>query len=178
MRLFLIRHGYTENRKGDVRLSEKGILQSKELSKKLGKLKIGKVYTSDLIRSKETVKEYTNTYIEDKRLREIYRLLVGGPEKEGTSPERKIDDEKRANEFFEEILKEEENIALFCHGNIIRFFLNKILKSKENVWERLIINNCSVSIIEKNKSGLFIRGINLNGNFEENIKELDNIYLD
>ena len=178
MKLFLIRHGHTEIINGEAKLSEKGILQSKELTKKLKNLKIDKIYTSDLERSKETVREYSEEFIEDERLREVYRVLVGGPEKEGTSPNRELEDKKRADDFFNEILYNEGNFAIFCHGNIIRYFLNKIIKSKENLWENLVLDNCSVSIVEKIENGLFIRGINLKGNFEENIKDPENIYLE
>jgi len=178
MRLFLIRHGHTEIRNGKAKLSDKGILQSKELSKKLKKLKIDKVYTGDLERSKKTAEEYTRDFIEDSRLREVYRVLVGGPEKEGASLEREAKDKERADKFFEEILGEEGNIAVFCHGNMIRYFLNKILKSKENLWETLVLDNCSVSIIEKNKEELFIKGINLKSDFEKNLVESKNVYLE
>lgn len=178
MKIFLIRHGHTEIKNGEARLSKIGILQSKELSKKLRKLEIGKVYTSNLMRSKETVKEYTDAFVEDKRLREVYRVLIGGPEKEGTSLNREIEDKKRADEFFDEILKEEGNIILFCHGNIIRYFLNKVLKSKENLWDKLVIDDCSVSIVERDARGLGIKGINLKGDFEENIEKPTNVYLE
>ena len=178
MRLFLIRHGHTKIVNGEAILSKEGISQSKELAKKLRKIDFDKVYTSDLERSKNTAREYSDTFIEDNRLREVYRVLVGGPEKEGTSSNREFEDKKRADEFFQEILKENGNILVFCHGNIIRYFLNKILKSKENLWENLISDNCSVSIIEKNEKELFIRGINLKGDFEENIKNFNNVYLE
>ncbi len=178
MRLFLIRHGHTEILDGEAKLSKKGMLQSKALSKKLEKLKFDKVYTSDLERSKRTTEEYTKDFIKDPRLREVYRVLVGGPEKEGTSPEREMKNKERADKFFEEILGEEGNIAIFCHGNTIRYFLNKILNSKENIWENLVLDNCSVSIIEKNKEGLFIKGINLKNDFEENVMESKNVYIE
>lgn len=178
MKLLLIRHGHTEIQDGEARLSREGILQSKKLSESLKKLKIDKVYTSDLERSKKTAEEYTKNFIEDTRLREIYRVLVGGPEKEGTSPERETNDKKRADEFFNEILNEKGTVAIFCHGNIIRYFLNKILKSKENLWEKLVLDNCSISIIENNEKGLFIKGINLKDSIKEILEEKDIFYND
>jgi len=177
MKLFLIRHEHTEVINGEAKLSEKGILQSKKLTKKLRDLKIDKIYSSDLERAKETAKEYSENFVEDKRLREVYRVLVGGPKKEGTSPNRESEDKKRADDFFNEIIENEGNFAIFCHGNIIRYFLNKIIKSKENLWKNLVLDNCSISIIEKNENGLFIRGINLKGSFEEGM-ELENVYLE
>ena len=176
MKLFLIRHGHTEVKNGKAKLSKEGIFQSIELSKKLRKIKFDKIYSSDLDRAKETVKEYSKDFILDKRLREVYRVLVGGPKKEGTSLNRESEDKKRADDFFNQIFENEGNFAIFCHGNIIRYFLNKILKSKENLWESLILDNCSVSIIEKNEKGFFIRGINLKGDFEENMAEKEIYY--
>jgi len=176
MKLFLVRHGRTEIINGEAKLSEEGVSQSKKLVEKLKKIKFDKIYTSDLERSKSTTKEYSKNFIQDVRLREIYRVLVGGPEKDRTSLNRKTQDKKRADNFFEKILEEKGNILIFCHGNIIRYFLNKILKSKENLWESLVLDNCSISIIEKKDKRLFIRGINLNDNFEENIKDSKNIF--
>jgi serine/threonine-protein phosphatase PGAM5 len=161
MRLFLIRHGSTELINGELRLSEKGVSQSKRLSNRLKEIKINKIYTSTSIRSRETVEIYTRNFIEDERLKEVYRTLIGGPKKEGTSKDRKRIDKKRADEFFNQSLKEKGNIAIFCHGNIIRYFLNKILKSNENLWEKMAINNCSISIISNDNGKKTIEGINL-----------------
>jgi broad specificity phosphatase PhoE len=180
MKLFLIRHGDTKIIDGEAKLTKKGILQSKELAKRLKDLKIDQIYSSDLERAKETAKEYSENFVEDKRLREIYRVLVGGPKREGTYPEREINDKKRADEIFKELLEKGKgkDTLVFCHGNIIRYFLNKILKSKENLWENLVLDNCSLSIIEKGKNGLTIKGINLKENFRDNLTESDNIYLE
>lgn len=178
MKLFFVRHGHTEVVNGEAKLSKEGTSQSRRLAERLRKVKFDKIYTSDLERSRSTAKEYSENFIEDKRLREVYRVLVGGPEKKGTSPNREIEDRKRADEFFQEILNGKGNILVFCHGNIIRYFLNKILKSKENLWEDLVLDNVSVSIMEENENGLFIKGINLREDFEENIKESKNVYLE
>lgn len=178
MKLFFVRHGHTEIVNGEAKLSKEGTSQSKELAKKLRKIKFSKIYTSDLERSKDTAKEYSENFIEDKRLREVYRVLVGGPKKDGTSPDRESKDKKRADEFFQEILNKDGNIIVFCHGNIIRYFLNKILKSKENLWENLVLDNCSVSIIEKNEKGLSIKSINSKGDFLEYLEEREVHYIE
>jgi serine/threonine-protein phosphatase PGAM5 len=178
MRLFLIRHGHTENVDGEAKLSKKGISEAKVIAKKLNDLKFDKVFTSDLIRSIETVKEFTEDYIPDQRLREVYRVLIGGPEKVGTSEDRKEKDRKRADDFFKEVLKEEGNIAIFCHGNIIRYFLNKILKTEHNIWESLVIDNCSISIIENNEKGIFVNRINLKEGFQEYFEKIEQEYVE
>tara|TARA_Y100000310_G_C20571476_1_gene758243 strand:- start:627 stop:1163 length:537 start_codon:yes stop_codon:yes gene_type:complete len=178
MRLFLIRHGHTENIDGEARLSKQGISEAKIIAKKLSNLKFYKVFTSDLTRSIETIKEFTEDYISDERLREVYRVLIGGPEKVGTSEGREERDKKRSDDFFKEILEEKENIAIFCHGNIIRYFLNKVLKTENNIWESLVIDNCSVSIIEKNEKGIFVNGINLKEGFQEYLEKIEQEYVE
>jgi len=176
MKLFLIRHGHTEIVNGEAKLSKEGISQSKYLAEKLRKIKFDKIYASDLERSKNTAREYSNDFIEDKRIREIYRVLIGGPEKEGTLSNRKAEDKSRADKFFQEILKENGNILIFGHGNIIKYFLNKVLMSKKNLWKNLVLDNCSISIIEKKENSLIIKGINIKGDFEEYLKDSQNIY--
>ena len=75
-------------------------------------------------------------------------------------------------------MEEKENIAIFCHGNIIRYFLNKVLKTENNIWESLVIDNCSVSIIEKNEKGIFVNGINLKEGFQEYLEKIEQEYVE
>jgi len=51
-----------------------------------------------------------------------------------------------------------------------------VLKSKENIWESLVINNCSISIITLEENNLKIEGINLNKNLAKDEKK--EIYLE
>lgn len=161
MRIFLIRHGEANSNVEEIPLTEKGVLEAKAIAKELKKYDFEKIYSSNLLRAKQTCEEYTKDYFEDSRLKEIYRVLIGGPIKEGTSEDREINDKKRADDVFEEILKNEKDVLVFCHGNIIRYYLNKVLKSKENLWKSMIINNCSISLLEFNKSILEIKEINI-----------------
>jgi len=171
MKIILVRHGEADSNIEGVPLTEKGILEANSVAKELKKYSFGKFYSSDLLRAKQTCEAFTKNYIEDERLREIYRVLIGGPEKIGTSENREINDKKRADEIFEEILKKGEDVVIFCHGNIIRYYLNKVLKSKEKLWENMIINNCSISILESNGDTLEIKEINLINHLPENLLE-------
>ncbi len=165
MKLFLIRHGEANSEEIEVNLTPKGIMQSKAIAKELTKYSFSKIYSSDLMRAKTTAKEYINLtnhkVTETKDLREIYRVLVGGPIKENTSESREKKDAIRADRFFKKICNSKEDVLVFCHGNIIRYFINKILKSKENLWENVIIDNCSMSILELSPTIKKIKCINL-----------------
>ncbi len=181
MKIYLIRHGEADSKIEGVPLTKKGLDEARIVANELLNYKFKKIYFSDLLRAKQTADIYLELNsdmeaVSDERLREIYRVLIGGPEKIGTSENREINDKKRADEIFEEILKKGEDVAIFCHGNIIRYYLNKVLKSKENLWESLTINNCSISIMGLEENNLKIEGINLNKNLARDEKK--EVYLE
>ncbi|MDA3836441.1 MAG: histidine phosphatase family protein [Nanoarchaeota archaeon] len=168
MKLILIRHGDADDKVEGTPLTKKGLEQAKKLAKELRKQKFDKIYSSTLLRAKQTCEEYTKDYTEDERLKEVYRVLIGGPDKEGTSPGREEIDQKNADEIFEELINsKEKKILVFAHANIIRYFVKKIqVLNNENLWQDMIIDNCSMTIIEKNKDELLVREINNNNHFE------------
>jgi serine/threonine-protein phosphatase PGAM5 len=171
MKIFLVRHGEADSEIEGVPLTNKGILGAKSVAGALKKYNFEKIYSSDLLRVKQTCEEFTKNYIEDSRLGEVYRVLIGGPIKEGTSEGRETRDKKRADEFFEELLKKNGDPLIFCHGNLIRYYLNKVLKSKENLWESMTINNCSISILEFKDNLLEIKEVNLINHLPKEILE-------
>ncbi len=156
-KIFLIRHGESVESGGEMILSKKGILQSKKLAKKLKKLNISKIYVSNLKRALETYNEFHKLKpkiktIKTSRLNEIYRKLVGGPKLQQVSKNRERNDKKRIESIIKEIiknLKKEENIVIFTHGNLIRYFIAKILNIKKIcLWREMTISNASISLIE------------------------------
>ncbi|MCF7866875.1 histidine phosphatase family protein [Candidatus Woesearchaeota archaeon] len=169
MNIILLRHGNSIKKDGDTVLSEKGINQAKLLAKRLASVKITKTYSSNYTRALQTYEEFKKIkpdipHIISEDLREIYRTIIGGPKREGTTPERAKKDRKRIEHAFNDITQNDESdvIAVFCHGNVIRYFLSKILKpeDKTDLWENLIINEASISILEVNNESLKIKTIN------------------
>jgi len=167
MKLFLIRHGESIKKGDDVVLSEKGLLEAKALAEKLQKIPIDKIYASDYTRALETMRPYLDkkpkiSAIKTSDLREVYRVIVGGPERQGTSNDRKENDIKRAIKIWNILIKEKGNIAIFAHGNIIRFFLMMALNIKSgNFWDKILISSGSISIIEINNELIRVNAINL-----------------
>jgi broad specificity phosphatase PhoE len=165
MKIILVRHGDRENLEGDISLNHIGKIQAQLVAKELMKYPISKIYSSDYLRAKETAEIYASLtnkkVILTDKLREIYRVIIGGPEREGTSDDRIEKDIQRADEIFGEFLKSKENIVVFCHENIIIHFLNKVMKSKENLWSGMTINNTGISIIESSEEELKILAVNL-----------------
>jgi len=168
-KILLLRHGEASKKGDDTILTEKGNKEAKALAKKLQTIKINKIYVSDITRAQETMKHYTNL-LEKKpeittteKLREIYRVIVGGPKREGTAKDREKKDKQRADEIYKELIKQKGTTAVFTHGNIIRYILAKAMNIKyKDIWTKLFLNTGSISIIEKTKEGLIrVNAINL-----------------
>lgn len=177
MKIYLVRHGECEKSDSEPVLTQDGIKQAKNVAKKLLSLKIDKVYSSDLTRCKQTCEELLKIGSFDKefseRFREIYRLIIGGPEKPGTSEDREENDRKRAEEVYSEIKKSSENLVIFTHGNMIRFLLGKVLGNEKNMWNCVILPG-SISILESDEEGnIFVKAINL---YDHQKEFLDRLY--
>lgn len=157
VKLFLIRHGESKKTDTEPVLSTKGKQQAKRIAKRLAQLQITKAYVSSTQRALETYKYYqllkpkVPVNISEK-LKEIYRVLVGGPKRAGTPSYRKQKDKKRADNVIKEILNDAKNndmIVIFAHGNLIRYILAHFLNIKKiNLWEKLEIHDASISIVE------------------------------
>jgi len=162
IKLILVRHGQTTTTNKDTVLTIKGQEEAKLVANKLIDFSVNKIYVSNLTRAKETMTFYldklTNVKTDDPKiiispkLAEIYRVIIGGPLKEGTSKNRFDNDKKRADEIFKELIKEKEDVIVFAHGNLIKYFLSKVMNlNPRTFWENTTINNCSITIIESNK---------------------------
>jgi len=153
MKIYLIRHGESignakgihQGQKNDFSLSELGRKQADLLKKRFENLKIDAVYSSDLIRAKETAnfisKPRKLITLTDKRLRERDFGLIGEKEnimkewnnflrqqiekginpKEATPEEGESDKDHfdRVNSFFEDLKKnhsKEETVLVVAHG--------------------------------------------------------------
>lgn len=186
VKLFLVRHGEAIKMEPEPALSEKGKRQAKYLAKKLAQLGITKVYASSARRAQETYDAYKKlkpdvpVVISD-NLKEIYRVLVGGPRREGTSPDREKNDMRRADAILKEILsdsKEDDAVLLFIHGNLIRYILAHFLQiDKSNLWERLEIHDASISLIDIASKKPQVRLINSIEHLgKEEVEEFYNTY--
>ena len=183
IKLFLVRHGESIEAKPEPILSKNGKQQAKDVAKRLAQLRITKVYVSSAQRALETYELYKKlksdvpVVVSDK-LKEVYRTLVGGPEREGTSPDREKKDMQRVDTILKEILstaQEEDAILLFIHGNLIRYIIAHFLQiSKVNLWEGLEIHDASISLVEITNNRPQVRLINSIEHLSK--KEVDKFY--
>lgn len=183
-RIILIRHGETEfnfNKRYcgflNVPLSQRGKKQAQCLYKRLKKIKIHKIYSSDRIRAIQTAEiVFKKTRIEkNPGLREIHFGCFEGLTYEEIMQKYPVvykkwlkdpfsvkipkgehlrDFKKRITGTLNKIISGNPNktIALVCHGGVISILITSILKTKK-FWEQ-IPHSASMSIIEyKNDSG-------------------------
>ncbi len=158
--IYLVRHGKTdwniEKRiQGhiDISLNDNGKQQVENVAETIKNLKIDEIYSSDLLRAKETAeiinKKFKLDIKVDRRLREFnYRDLEGvvktsyteemwddinkDPEKVHVEPSEKVFD--RIKSFFDE-LDINKNYLIVTHGGVLRvimyYFDNKDIFDKE-----------------------------------------------
>lgn len=168
MNLILIRHGDSFQESGDPSLTGVGIAKSKLLANRLSKLPVSKVYVSSLNRAFQTFEEYHKLmsnipFEKTEDLKEIYRVLVGGAKKEGTSSTREPEDKKRIDSFIKKIssMNNEETIAIISHGNALRYILAKFLDSEpRKIGTHIDLAPASISLISIEKDEVIVKFIN------------------
>lgn len=174
-KIFLIRHGETfANKKhifggwSDTKLTDLGIAQAKALKKRLGRENIKMIYSSDLVRNKQTVK-YANLggkVVYSKMLRERhYGKLEGtlwkdqkNPEKYHVEPysrppggETPAEVQNRVVKYFRKTIEKDKHdkVLVFGHHGSIILLTMHLLGMPLYKWRGLGLGNASLSILSK-----------------------------
>lgn len=184
MKLIIVRHGETNENANNISmghidgtLSEKGKIQVEKLGRRLKDEKIDFIYSSDLGRTKETLKEILKYHshvpvVYDELLRERAKGIFEGRsqiehrdarEASGQSRweyrpeggENFIDVRNRVGSFIEKITKqhsEDETVLLVTHGGWKNAFMSYFMSIPyKNEMFFFAFKNTSVSIFELNK---------------------------
>ena len=168
MKICLVRHGEAVKTETDIILTKEGKKQAKHIGKRLSSLQIDRVYVSTATRAQETFQAYAQfkpqiLAVHTPEIEEIYRTLVGGPPKKGTPQNRERKDKLRMESFLKKLLllPKHENILVFTHGNVICYLIATALRlNKTGVWEKLMINPGSLSLLELHNKTLYVTMIN------------------
>lgn len=188
--IYLVRHGITDYNKEnryqgqlDIPLNLQGRDQAKRVAKALADEDINVMYSSDLKRAYETAEFIalaTNQKI--KILQDLREVDVGVLEgmlwddvkkqypewlKSGRNQgypggESRADIEKRVQNLWEYTMKNhrKDNVVLVSHGGIIKTLICQILGISANKRSRFVIDNCSITTIVSNNSGVMIKTLN------------------
>ena len=173
MKVYIVRHGESEtNEKGlftgwmDVNLTDLGKIQAKRAGEFLKDVTFDKVYTSDLIRAKETAENALAgcCYEPLELLRETnvgnlsgkpylvvtdeQRVLIATDGFTMFGGESKDELNGRVSEFMRKLESEKnENVAVFTHGGWLRTFIDMVMgiKIPNN---KMVCDNCTIAIVE------------------------------
>ena len=186
MNIYLIRHGRQNSKlcNVDVELSGEGREQAHLVGKRLAKYGIEAVYSSNLIRAKETADERLReaefgdlTGLENSVLKERYKDFLAERskmEKDMAYPGGE-NCELVFNRVFEAIdeiaHKDYENVVVVTHGGAIRALLTGIVKADYAKWLTFgrQLENCSISEImyDKDLGTYHIERLNDYAHFED-----------
>jgi len=161
MRIILVRHAETvRNRDKIFRhvdpskaldiLTPKGRMQSILLSKRLKAYNLTKIYSSDLKRALDTLysikKHQKAKPVIKSEFREIHSRAKDG--KIVFSSKKDLARAIKAWKIIEKI-KVDGDVLIVCHGNFIKFILSRILDISLKQAYPFIIQNCSLTVLEK-----------------------------
>lgn len=162
----------------DVPLSETGRRQARAVAEALSGVRFDAVYSSDLSRARETAEAImvgrTCPLVLDKRLRELDMGGISGltleesrakyPEfhaglaldpfgtRRPEGGESRLDLRDRMSRALNDIYKRHKDgsIVVVSHGGAINAVLG--IASPDGTWPRLIVANCSITVLERNDS--------------------------
>jgi serine/threonine-protein phosphatase PGAM5 len=161
---FLIRHGQYEPQNDNLPDSENvltplGIAQARLVSERLKSMNINfrSLVSSTMTRAKQTAEVISQDFPE-------LKLEQSDLIRECTPPSWRKDvmagvDTTEREECAENLEKafhkyfipspddEDRNDIIVCHGNVIRYFVTKVLKVDTEAWLQMSISNCSLTII-------------------------------
>lgn len=158
--IYLLRHGqYTKN-PHEV-LTTLGRKQAALAGKRLKEIKFNKMHFSTMPRARETAEIVKKTMAYSKKMHGsdfLHECVPGFPKKlrkkYGHTDQKKLAaHRRRADRAYRDIFtfaKSRRTELVVCHGNIIRYFVCKALGIDTELWCRLDIKQCGVTVIQLN----------------------------
>ena len=192
MKLYIIRHAETEyNRKGiiqgsevDSDINDVGDDQAESFYDYYKDVNFDKIYVSNLKRTFQTIKRFTENGVECEKLKEFNEISWGV--NQGKSDDlkdyaelidtwlagnldNKFDEGESPNEMsvrlvkgFNKVLEDNHDIVLLCiHGRALRILLSKIIDNDLTKMDKYIHSNTGLYILEYRDGKYEILGSNL-----------------
>ncbi len=168
--LYLIRHGqydHDDDMSSDIgkALVPLGIAQSKLVANRLKSLpvKMSSLISSTMTRARQTAmiinQDFPELELQQTRLiRECTPPTWRKDVMDGEDPEKleKCTDNLDAafsKYFIPSTDKEDRNDIIVCHGNVIRYFVTKVLKIETMSWLQMTTGNCGLTVVSIKPNG-------------------------
>ncbi len=169
--IYLIRHGWydhSDKRDPDVgkALLPLGVAQAKLLTARLRSMPVEwtALHSSTMTRARQTARvvgeEFPELELQQTRLiRECtpptWRRDIMDGEKESDLKACADQLDRAFAQFFVPSPDKDRHDILVCHGNVIRYFVTKVLGVDTMSWLRMSVGNCSMTIVRVNPDGSF-----------------------
>jgi serine/threonine-protein phosphatase PGAM5 len=167
--IYLVRHGqydYDDDRDPDIgkALVPLGIAQARLVAQRLGSLPVTmtSIYSSTMTRARQTAlvigQEFPDLELRQTRiLRECtpptWRHDIVADEDPDEMNACRDQLEKAYAEFFVPSPDADRHDLLVCHGNVIRYFVTKVLGVDTMSWLGMSVGNCSLTVVRINPDG-------------------------
>ena len=197
MKLYIIRHAETEyNRKGiiqgsevDSDINQVGDNQAKSFYQYYKDINFDKIYVSDLKRTYQTIRRFTDNGIPHIKLKEFNEISWGVNQGKSDDLEdysklietwlagdldNKFENGESPNEMslrlvkgFNKVLEDNHNTVLLCiHGRALRILLSKIIDNDLTKMDKYIHSNTGLYILDFKDGEYQILGSNLRDHIE------------
>lgn len=160
--LYLVRHGQYRLHQRDMgSLTQKGEMQAQLTAEALKSLPFSAVYYSPVLRATQTAEIIVAQLDEAERIEHeaLRECIPSIPERysayfAGTQPDLTMEHVNEcadkldiAFRYYFRVNEAEEDVydMLVCHGNVIRYFIARVLKLNSDGWSNMMINNCGIS---------------------------------
>jgi serine/threonine-protein phosphatase PGAM5 len=168
--LYLIRHGqydHDDDRDPDIgkALIPLGIAQSKLVANRLKSLpvKMSSLISSTMTRARQTAMIINQDFpelelVQTRLIRECTPPTWREDIMEGETPEELENctdnlDAAFSKYFIPSSDEEDQNDIIVCHGNVIRYFVTKVLKVETMSWLQMTTGNCGLAVIRIKPDG-------------------------
>jgi len=169
--IYLIRHGdYNQQDERDPNVGKElvplGIAQARLVASRLKSLplKITSLISSTMTRARQTAMIINHEFpkLELQKDSLIRECTPPTWRKDIMAEETKSDLEDCASNLEASFTKyfipspddEDRNDVIVCHGNVIRYFVTKVLKVNTMAWLQMTISNCSLTIVRIMRGGM------------------------
>jgi broad specificity phosphatase PhoE len=169
--ILLVRHGaYDEGDSRDAMvgkaLTEVGRQQASLTGKRFAALphKVDEVYASPMTRARETAEIACKEFAPLQPVLDPDLAECGPPVTEPASPKPATAAAKDCGERLEKVYaryfkpspKRDTTVAIFCHGNVIRYLWCKSFGVDPGLWNRIKVSNCNVTEIRVQPDGTML----------------------
>ncbi len=170
--IYLVRHGQEDrdNRPDELggNLSTVGIAQAQATAEYLRYIAFNAIYASTLRRADETV-DIIAAYHPDlpvEKTTELWESVPAVPANlqnmvKDLPPEQILAEQQRIAAAFDRFFapsqgRNDEQALIVCHGNLIRYFVCRVLDAPIEMWVNLEIANCGITRIEVRPNGRLV----------------------